>query len=942
MDNGHRSNRRKLDEAGPGTPPVQDILLATFGIKLPQPIQSARTEEHNSPGLQQEQQQQRRSDTVNRILNIRNDIFRNASSFDDPKGFVAADQGEGAGKVVSYHQPEERPAAAISPVPAADIWPPVMSDRRPGSNRSLLGNGNSPVIAAAQIDELTPLLLLDEEQPPSLCEPMVRLESPPQLPVLVQEEEEEPDVKMEEGKGLIRCNLCPSPGAIAIEDRPVHLDFHREKLFACAACPRRREFESFDEIVCHINISHNVRDSQMVLETILLPEAGGCALRHYKCGVPNCQKSFVAMPEAELRAHIVRTHGEYYVQLGRGRLLRRHCRVCGEDQSFRSEAELDTHISDCHPRDQFAGGLEEPEGAVVVRGGSDSIIEQQKVGSKDNCESLTSGLLMSGFGRRDRALPAAEGGVSSRPASAAVSEADLLPAEPAPIPVFGKPLPAPGNSTESLSDSVGHERGFASATRAVSDSEPEDGELHDLTHKRKKKKKRRRSSGSSSNAESRERKRKISQSSAEDLNKRKTRKFSDESSGSSDGDESVSGASKTSKSRRKRSNKKKVKKSRSSSPAVVKKENEKDSARGRKKTGVKKISFEKIVKKMTPKELKSYLREFKKSQEDPYSKEEEEVVKETLTEDKDKYPTHIRDKKAYYYCLICTEHIGSLKKWNKHRAQPLHREQMEAASEEARRKYNCQEIDLQESVVSDDVFEGTPCAQCRDCYCIFYTRDELTAHLPRGVCNVAAAAGTGVAGHLLSPPLLESPIARPAEPKDFPKFLLSGKLAYYFCAVCSTTVGTLIDWHRHRETVAHLTMRKHFLGQPGTLQQPAAEYQLLAHLRRGNPDHRCLVCQVNCDSGAALWRHFDGADHQTEEQQRAERDWNLMRLIGDRYPDLLHCDVCDTTTTDTPEVHRVNQAHQRALAESEECYFCPAQVRFMPKEAILNMLCISN
>jgi hypothetical protein len=186
------------------------------------------------------------------------------------------------------------------------------------------------------------------------------LEESPREALVVEEEDQ--DIKMEEGKGLIRCNLCPSPGAIAIEDRPVHLDFHREKLFACAACPRRRDFETFEEIVGHIEISHNVRDHQMVLETIVLPRApGGGELRHYKCGVPNCQKSFVAMPEAALRDHIGRSHGEYYIKLGRGRLLKRHCRICGEVENFASEAELDHHVETQHTRDQFATCADEEE-----------------------------------------------------------------------------------------------------------------------------------------------------------------------------------------------------------------------------------------------------------------------------------------------------------------------------------------------------------------------------------------------------------------------------------------------------------------------------------------------------------------------------------------------------------------------------------------------------
>jgi hypothetical protein len=326
------------------------------------------------------------------------------------------------------------------------------------------------------------------------------------------------------------------------------------------------------------------------------------------------------------------------------------------------------------------------------------------------------------------------------------------------------------------------------------------------------------------------------------------------------------------------------------------------------------------VKKMTPKELKSYLREFKKSQEEPETKQEEEEEEEAKQKElPGKYPAQIGDKKAYYYCLICTEHIGSLKKWSRHQAQTVHRERLEETAAEARRKYNCADIDLQDCVISDAAFGGNPCAQCRECWCIFYTGEELAAHMSRGGCSVKAASQASSETVVQFGKRAASP-APAKEAKHFPKYLLNGKLAYYFCIVCNTTVGTLIDWHRHVESETHVGMRALYAGG-----QP--EYQLLAHLRRGNPEHRCLICQVVFESNEALWRHFDGTPHQAEEQHRTDKDCNLMRMLGDRYPDLIHCDVCDKNTADTPDAHRASQEHQRALADSEECYFCPAQVR---------------
>jgi hypothetical protein len=398
---------------------------------------------------------------------------------------------------------------------------------------------------------------------------------------------------------------------------------------------------------------------------------------------------------------------------------------------------------------------------------------------------------------------------------------------------------------------------FASAAAAVSDSEPEDGELQEseLAEKKRRKKRRRKSSDSSHDSEARERKRKISTTYDEERGRGRKKKHSESPHVSSDGDDSASSNSKSRQDRRSRNSKKKSRRSRSPSPYSIKKERDKDLDKSKKKTGMKKLSFEKIVKKMTPKELKSYLREFKKSQEEPETKqeeEEEEKQKELPDEDKDKYPSHIGDKKAYYYCLICTEHIGSVKKWARHRAQSLHRERLEETAAEARRKYNCQDIDLQDCVISDAEFAGNPCAQCRECLCIFYSGEELAAHMSRGMCSVKAAQAAGAAAYsgassetivqfgkrAASPPPPAAPAKEP--PKDFPKYLLNGKLAYYFCIVCNTTVGTLIEWHRHYESEAHVGMRKHFSG--GALQP---EYQLLAHLRRGNPEHRCLICQVS-------------------------------------------------------------------------------------------------
>ena len=74
----------------------------------------------------------------------------------------------------------------------------------------------------------------------------------------------------------------------------------------------------------------------------------------FKCGVTNCGKTFYAQPEVALRNHMERRHGAYYLKVGKGKYILRHCRICGEERSFRSEKELETHIEESHPPEQVS------------------------------------------------------------------------------------------------------------------------------------------------------------------------------------------------------------------------------------------------------------------------------------------------------------------------------------------------------------------------------------------------------------------------------------------------------------------------------------------------------------------------------------------------------------------------------------------------------------
>ena len=160
-----------------------------------------------------------------------------------------------------------------------------------------------------------------------------------------------------------------------------------------------------------------VTDSEMVRETILLPEAGPGALKVFRCGVTNCGVTFTAQPEVVLRAHMEAVHGSYYVKLGKGKYLLRFCRICGEDRCFTTEKELLAHISTCHPPEQFGQRLsdgEEEERQEVKQ----EVVEEGEVNLNNNLvqedESLTSGL-MNTVGNRPRSLE-----LSPRPSTSSV------------------------------------------------------------------------------------------------------------------------------------------------------------------------------------------------------------------------------------------------------------------------------------------------------------------------------------------------------------------------------------------------------------------------------------------------------------------------------------------------------------------------------------------
>lgn len=177
----------------------------------------------------------------------------------------------------------------------------------------------------------------------------------------------------------VACTFCPGPGPRLVPrgDEASHQALHSASQFSCAACDGRMAFPVYSKVLQHVHSQHQVTDPELVRETVMLPVAGPVALCSFQCGVSSCRLAFTAQPEEVLRRHVAALHGRLALALGWS--LLRHCRICGEGNSFGSEEELLAHIVALHPVDGYGRVLPE----IYLEAEAEAEQKKEDVGSND-------------------------------------------------------------------------------------------------------------------------------------------------------------------------------------------------------------------------------------------------------------------------------------------------------------------------------------------------------------------------------------------------------------------------------------------------------------------------------------------------------------------------------------------------------------------------------
>eukprot|EP00092_Neocalanus_flemingeri_P016933 GFUD01018312.1.p1 GENE.GFUD01018312.1~~GFUD01018312.1.p1 ORF type:complete len:1199 (+),score=288.84 GFUD01018312.1:311-3598(+) len=150
-----------------------------------------------------------------------------------------------------------------------------------------------------------------------------------------------------------KCEMCPSPSPFPATDhgtREIHLASHQPVKFLCAACGQR--MVEYEDMVKHVESDHVGDDQELVRASIVIPD-NIHLLKTFQCGIKSCGRKLVGLTELDLKEHIRRNHGEFYIHMGQGRNLVRLCRLCPSTK-FVSDQALTEHLQQTHPLALFA------------------------------------------------------------------------------------------------------------------------------------------------------------------------------------------------------------------------------------------------------------------------------------------------------------------------------------------------------------------------------------------------------------------------------------------------------------------------------------------------------------------------------------------------------------------------------------------------------------
>merc|ERR1740129_1503662 len=147
--------------------------------------------------------------------------------------------------------------------------------------------------------------------------------------------------------------------------------------------------------------------------------------------------------------------------------------------------------------------------------------------------------------------------------------------------------------------------------------------------------------------------------------------------------------------------------------------------------------FKKKIETYSPDELLGYLQDMKnkKKQLKKLKESQPSTSKPPHTPDPSTvFPETVRGKASHFYCLICSVYTGKMDTWLSHRASYHHIEMYSQTKEVALKRFNYNDIDMQECVVGEKKFTVDPAGQCRECLEIFWSQNDHGAHLKDGKC----------------------------------------------------------------------------------------------------------------------------------------------------------------------------------------------------------------